>query len=145
MKRKNIYAILAALAVSMGGMSALAAEPAEPAQGAASQQENIMPCFTAIADGWNGLLNEGSGKLRCTGGTSVRDGYTAGVIVELQEYQNGGWSTIKTWSGMGNSSLQIEESWYVVSGSYQVKVTHIAMRGNSSAETYTTYSRTVFV
>lgn len=148
MKAKNIFAVLAAVAVSVGGMSAFAFAEAEPPKTVQVQQygdEGIMPCFTAIADGWNGLSNEGNGKLKCTGGTTVRDGYTAGTIMELQQYQNGGWTTIKTWSGMGNSEMRLGENWYVVSGSYQLKVTHIAFLGNSSVETYTTYSKTVFV
>ena len=149
MKAKNIFAILSAVAVSMGGMSALAqtAETADNTIDMQQQQElsNIMPCFTAIADGWNGLLNEGNGRLKCTGGTTVLDGYTAGTIMELQQYQNGGWTTIKTWSGMGNSEMRLGETWYVVSGSYQVKVTHIAFLGNSSVETYISYSRIVNV
>lgn len=150
MKTQKIIAIIAAIAAStIGGMSASAsaieAETPKTVQAQQYGDEGIMPCFTVLADCWSSLTNEGNGKLKCVGGTIVRDGYRAGTIVELQQYQNGSWTTIKTWSGIGNSEMRLEEYWYVAGGSYQLKITHVAYSGNSSVDIYTSYSKVVNV
>ena len=106
---------------------------------------SIEPRFTVLTECSNGLTDMGNGKLKCVVGTIVRNGYTAVTIVELQQLINVEWSTIMTWSGQGGSNASLEEYRYVDSGAYQVKVSHIAMSGSSSVETFTSYSKTVII
>ena len=67
------------------------------------------------------------GKLTCLGSTEVQDGYNAKVTVELQRYQNGSWTTIKTWTDYGDAFATVDKDYYVTSGYYyRLKITHQA-------------------
>lgn len=70
---------------------------------------------------------------------------TVDLILELQQRDNGTWSTIKDWSTSGSRTVSLEKDWYVLSGySYRVRVT--AKVYNSSGtlvETASLYSRMV--
>lgn len=109
-----------------------------------NQEEGISPYFLVFIDCWVGLKDEGNGKLLCSGGTLVRDGYTAGTLMELQRQENdGSWTTVKSWTGKGGSQKGFDKNWYVASGLYRVKVTHQAYEGNSLIEIFTSYSSNV--
>lgn len=102
----------------------------------------VSPKYTAILDLSNYLSLESSdGKLYCQGDTHVYWGYKAGVTVELQQY-DGSWNTIKTWYNAENSRFAVvSEYYYVVNGTYRLKVTHEAYNSNGTvAETEITYS-----
>lgn len=109
-------------------------------------EDGVSPYFLVFADCWSGLSDKGNGKLLCSGGTLVRDGYTAATLMELQKKQSDNtWSTIKSWSGKGGSQKSFGEYWYVSSGSYRVKTTHQAYQGSSLIEIFTSYSQTVII
>ena len=59
--------------------------------------EVVMPMNVAILSTGNDLILGTSGNLTCKGETYVQNGYTAGLTIELQQY-DAGWRTIKTWS-----------------------------------------------
>ena len=107
----------------------------------------VSPNYIAILDLSNYLSLESSdGKLYCQGDTHVYWGYTAGVTVELQQY-DGSWNTIKTWYNAENSRFAVvSEYYYVTNGTYRLKVTHEAYNSNGTiADSETTYSDIVTV
>ena len=109
-----------------------------------NDSDNLMR-FSCLLECSNGLKDEGNGKLKCVGGTVVRDGYKARTVVELQQSTSNGWTTIKTWSGTGGSEKSFGEYYYVNDGTYRLKVTHIAIDGDEVTETFISYSSTVTV
>ncbi len=105
----------------------------------------VAPANIAVVTTDNALTLGLLGKLTCEGATGVQQGYTAKVIVELQQY-NGGWSTIDTWTAAtGTRSAAVNEYKYVAKGySYQLKLTHIALDSNGNqVESITKYSTIV--
>lgn len=95
------------------------------------------------------LLLNGNGSVTCGASTNCWAGYTAGVVMELQQYKNGNWQTIKTWSNLTASiHAVLEQIWFIESGySYQVKSTHscyyAGYGGGQLVESFVKYSRTV--
>ncbi len=151
MKTKNLLTILLTAAISLSSVTAFAQVREEPDRikdGVSyylANEDSITPRFTYFTECTVGLTNMGNGKLKCVGGTTVRNGYTTSTIMELQQLVGGTWTTIKTWSGSGGTNSSLEEYRYVDSGAYQVKVSHIAMNGNASVETFTSYSKIVIL
>lgn len=107
--------------------------------------EVVMPMNVAITLTSNNLELGSAGKLTCEGRTDVQSGYTAGVTMELQQY-DAGWRTIKTWSNSTLRSVALEETHYVSSGhSYRLKLTHTAYNSSGTlVETITKYSDVVY-
>lgn len=65
---------------------------------------------------WNSLVLGDLGKMQCYGKTEVRNGYIAGVVIELQRDDGKDWTTIKTWSGTDEDYINLEKEWHVTSG-----------------------------
>lgn len=92
----------------------------------------IVPYNIAITQTENSLDLGSGGKLNCYAKTYVQSGYKAGVKVELQQ-KAGSWTTIKTWSGKANLSVEVDEDYYVTSGyQYRLKLTHTAYNSSGS-------------
>ena len=90
------------------------------------ENEIITPRNVAILSTSEELILGASGKFTCKGETFVQSGYTAGLSMELQQY-DAGWRTIKTWSKSASRSVALEEIYYVSSGhNYRLKLTHTA-------------------
>ncbi|MCI8404723.1 MAG: hypothetical protein HFE49_07445 [Clostridia bacterium] len=144
MKKSVITKILAltlALSACAGSMSIYAQEEAETA---AVVDTDIQPRYTGITSTSVYLKNLGSGNLNCQGSTVVRNGYNAGVTVELQKNNNGTWNTIKTWSDSGDGVAAIEVNYYAGSGTYRLKATHRSYTsGWALVESVTKYSNIV--
>ncbi len=130
---KQTIAALAATVMCLGttGVPAFAAKP----------DTNVIAPQNVVITKTDNRLTLSSGVTTCYGKTSVPTGYTAGVIVELQQ-MDGSWQTIKTWNAKESVSALIQETYSVSKGySYQLKVTHTAY--NSSGilvEVITKYS-----
>jgi hypothetical protein len=77
----------------------------------------------------------------CYGSTSVLDGYTAGIKLEVQVY-DGIWRTVKTWSTTDIEYCDISEVYTGKSGNqYRLKATHYAYNSSGSlVETLYSYS-----
>lgn len=135
-KIKLISSVLAAAAVLSAG--SVFAEPANETK-AAGTGETVSPYFIAITS-YDNVFDISSGTATCYGYTSVRSGYIARVIVELQKL-NGDWETIETWTQYGPSiTAQVDEEYDLEKGTYRLKTTHQAFKGIDTAETYTVYS-----
>lgn len=109
------------------------------------ESNQIQPRFTAMIKCWNSLVLGDLGKMQCYGKTEVRNGYIAGVVIELQRDDGKDWTTIKTWSGTDEDYINLEKEWYVTSGyDYRLQVTHSAYDlAGSFVESSVSYSKTV--
>lgn len=96
---------------------------------------------TAINNCINSLTMDTPGVLNCTGGTTVKLGYTAKVIVELQVLESD-WETIATWSSSGGMGASVNEYYTATRGeAYQLRLTHLAYNSNGNlVEMITDYS-----
>lgn len=109
------------------------------------QQQEATPYFIAITGASNELTLNSGGRLTCYADTRTQYGYGSGVTIELQQYTNDGWQTIKTWTSSSDSNLSaIDEDWYVAKGySYQLKTTHMALSNGNVIENFVKYSNTI--
>ena len=136
-KFKKVIAItMAATTMCLCVSSAVGAKA--PDSGSIISPQNIAVTTT------DSQLTLGSyGELSCYGTTQVQSGYTAEVIVELQQF-NGGWGTIQTWSKKGGRSAMVNVNHYVIKGSYRLKLTHNAYNSSGTlVESIPKYSNTV--
>ncbi len=146
MKKKRLNYLVLALAVASilfycGNVFAFDEENISTDQESAI----ITSRFIAITSYYNNLTLNLGGKLTCEGATEVQDGYIAGVVIELQQY-NGEWNTIKTWYSFDYDYVYLSRDWYVVSGYYyRLKLTHYALNEYwEIIETHTSYSSEVY-
>lgn len=85
------------------------------------------------------------GKLTCKGHSEVLNWYIAGITMELQEYKNNEWTTIKIWSETDTDYVELNTSYFVVKGTYRLKLTHKAYDKNmKQVESFIKYSKTIF-
>ncbi|MDD2494792.1 MAG: hypothetical protein PHE29_06320 [Tissierellia bacterium] len=106
----------------------------------------IRPYYTSIILCANNLKLNSNGNLSCEGQTSVRNEFISGVKMELQQLSNtDDWTTIKTWESISDDSeAYLYKNWYVVKGSYRLKLTHNAINSSgNTVETVIKYSKTV--
>lgn len=109
--------------------------------------ENIVirPQNIAITVHSNDIILGTFGKLTCKGHTEVSYGYLAGITMELQEFKNKEWTTIKTWSETDADYVALNTSYFVVKGTYRLKLTHKAYDSNmKQIESFIKYSKTIF-
>ena len=151
MKKKKVLVFGMACFLSISGLGSVntyahVADYTVTANSIESAIERIgTPYFTAILVAENGLTLNSGGRLTCASGTETRRDYNAGITMELQSNSNGSWGTIKTWSDTSSTDyIYLSKDWYVVKGTYRLKLTHTAKNTNGTiAETFTNYSRTV--
>lgn len=93
--------------------------------------DGISPYYTGTATISASLSISTSGKATCTGKIHLYSSYTATLTVKLQRYENGYWSTVKSWSTSDSTSLS--KSYYVTSG-YSYRVVTSASVYNSSGK-----------
>lgn len=100
----------------------------------------VSPMNIAISSYTHECCVESSGII-CYGQTNVKTGYTASVIVELQQ-KNGTWSTIKTWSNSKLHTATVDEIHKPAQGyDYRLKLTFKAYTTNNVlVESFTEYS-----
>ena len=120
-KVKKLIAAALCLVMCMGLFTVSSFAAVKP------EGEIVTPQNIAIAATDNLLELGALGKLTCFAATEVQDGYDAKVTVELQQYTNGTWTTIKTWSNYEDAYAAVEKDHYVASGYYyRLKITHQA-------------------
>lgn len=106
----------------------------------------ISPSFTSISSLSSNLSIDSSGKATCSGTvTPSNNTYTANMTISLQKSTSSGWSTIKTWSssGTGLKGVSINNTYYVVSGTYRVcNTSKIYNSSGTLLETESLYSAT---
>ena len=91
-----------------------------PAAAAASEETtSVSPRYVNIMDFYVSVGVNSSGKAACysfveTANTS----YTIYLNMGLQRYEDGYWTTVKSWSGSGTGEVTLDKSRYVTSGYY---------------------------
>ena len=103
----------------------------------------VSPMFTYIIDAETQIFINSSGKATVetylTGNNQVT---STRAIINLQQYKNGRWTTIKTWNESSSTRiLNFSSTYYVNSGySYRVQSTVTAYSGTNSESTTLTSS-----
>ena len=140
--KKMICFVLAVLVMVFSSVSVFAG-----AAGVQSELISVQPRYTIINTIAAGLAIDSSGKATCSGrlvsGSSGSDCY---ISIELQQKSNNQWNTIKTWtaSKLNASSVSLEKNYYVVHGTYRVKLTGTIENSELGVEeTAVKYSKTV--
>lgn len=134
--KRRIFSLVALILL----MTSMLAIPAA----AAEETPAVTPRYVNIAL-INASINvNSSGKASCysfveTANTSYKISLTLG----LQRYENGYWTTIKTWSGSGTGEVTMDKSWYVTPGYYYRTAASATVRtsGGSYVEGVTIYSQ----
>lgn len=134
---KKLIAVISIMAVCLTTLVCPIAVNAE------TPENTVTPRYIAMASTGVDLQLGLFGKLTCIGKTGVQYGYTAEVIVELQ--QSGNWHTIQTWTDRGSTAALVEQTYYVESGyTYRLKVTHTSYDSNGRVvETWYEFSDSV--
>ncbi len=145
--KKNITKRLTALALGIVCICSVGVSYAENNDGNCSAQAiggTASPMYTGISSTTMGFDINSNGSLYCSGSTSAWSGYKAGVVVELQK-NDGGWTTIKTWSDYDDTFAAVDNNWFVEDGySYRLKITHYAYDSNwNQVYSVVKYSRTI--
>lgn len=79
----------------------------------------ITPQYTHIYRFMNTLQIENEGRALINVFLTANSGTSTSLEVQLQRYQSGNWTTIKTWQqSRSGTNISISESWYIVSGYY---------------------------
>ena len=134
LKRIGIIILMLAVCVQFASVPALAKGDTWLRTAGEARNTAINNCLSSLTMDTPGVLN-------CTGGTTVKSGYTAKVIVELQVL-NDDWETIRTWSDSGGTIAGVDEDYNATRGNvYQLRLTHLAYNSNGNlAEMITDYS-----
>ncbi len=104
--------------------------------------KSYSPMFTCMRDASINLDIDSAGKATCTASLLTYSGYETKVDLELQQYKNSTWQTIKTWTSSSTSTFtSISQNYYVVSGnSYRLRGNYYAIQNGSVAESFVSYS-----
>lgn len=136
--KKKIGLVLVVLVFALSSASVFAGEM--------NGEGVVQPRYTIINTIAAGLTVDSSGgEATCSAslvsGSSGSDCY---IIMDLQQKSNNQWKTIKTWtaSKLNGTFVTIEKDYYVVNGTYRVKVTGTVKKG-SVEETAGKYSKEV--
>jgi hypothetical protein len=115
MRKKAVVLVLSFLIICLTPMQIFALN--EGQQG--SQQVN-KPMWTYITEFSNAFDISGTGLFQFETSLSARSSITkVEVNASIQQYINGNWQTIKSWTGTANSnSIDLLKEWYVMSGYY---------------------------
>lgn len=102
---------------------------------AAASRGIVLSSFSADLD----ISSGGTATCSCSARAS---GCTISVAMKLQRYQNGSWTTLKTWSANQSSPLSLSGTKTVASGyNYRVSATCSVYNSSGSfVESATTYS-----
>lgn len=92
----------------------------------------------------NKLTLNPNGTLNCIAQTSVMPKFTAGVLIELQQNDNGSWTTIKKWRAKNDDTVKIDETVCVKKGYlYRIQTVHASYYNNKLCETFIKPGNTV--
>ena len=134
MKKSNLKKIMVCLLVMMCFTASLVSYAAIPDNGEIVEPQNI-----AITSSATDIYYTSSGDLYCYADTLVQSGYTAGVVMEIQN-NYGGWHTISTVSDRDTIAAVSKTITPNSSYSYRIKVTHSAYTSSGALiESYVTY------
>lgn len=118
MKKRKLLHLLSMIIIVCLLVSSVSAAP--------SEANAAQPRYTRIMGFYSEIEINSAGRADCYGYVDVYDSTdTIQLTVDLQRSTTTAtWTTIKSWTETGKIFLDIDEPWYVTSGSYyRVKVT----------------------
>ncbi len=132
------------LAVSLSALCLATSVPKLSVSAQLPPENNIVsPLYVAITSKYVNFKKTTSDFV-CEGETIVQNGYSAGVVLELQQKISGTWTTIKTWSDKYASRASVDETYPLQSGTFRLKATHNAYNSsNRIVETTSSYSEEI--
>lgn len=139
MFRKIIIILIIGLLIINAPISAFALN--EERVGSSSELNTVKPMWTEIAEFTNGFNISSTGKATIESILYAFDVDEIQIDAKLQQYKNGSWITIKSWtSNSYDIYCTIGEIWYVMSGySYRLVSTGMVYE-NSKLVEQTTYT-----
>lgn len=108
--------------------------------------DNVDPRYTNILDIQAILsINESTGIASCSGMVTARNVTPVKVNVYLQIQENGGWTTLKTWSSTGTTIATVAKGYAVFSGyTYRVNVVGFVYDANGNIIESASVSHSVY-
>lgn len=81
-----------------------------------------------------GLDISKSGYATCTSDATLARGYDVELTIDLLEFDNGKWNSIKSWTTTGSGILgaSLDKSYWVAKGTYKVKATAVVTDANGN-------------
>ena len=135
---KKVMVLMLALTMCLGCTMAFASDEARRTEDPSGPAKYSYIVYCA-----NYITVNSAGLVSCDSETDVQPGYTAGIRMDLQKL-DGAWYTLKTWSGTQSRNAFVAGNWYVVRGTYRLKLTHTALNSSGQVlETVTKYSKTI--
>lgn len=127
MRKKVSVLVLAVLLLCLSPIQSFAMETDQKTDSV------IQPRWVSITDFANSFNISGSGLAQLNTALYARSNINKVVITQnLQQYVNGSWKTIKSWTGtFYSSSGYMNKSWYVTSGYYYRMVSTGAVYQNN--------------
>lgn len=108
---KRAISLLLLLALSFALIVPASAAVAEP----------VQPRYTHLGITSGSLtINENTGIAYCIARCTAVNGVTIEITGKLQQWKNGAWNTLKTWTESGTILVTLDKQWAVVSG-YQYR------------------------
>lgn len=83
---------------------------------AAETDNGVSPRFTYISKVSTGLSISNIGVASCTANGCAPGVASVKITCRLQQYKNGSWTTIRTWTGTGTNIASVAQSVAVYSG-----------------------------
>ena len=111
---------------------------------AAEETSNVSPRYVNIIGITASIGVNSSGKASCYSFVeTANSSYTIYLVLGLQRYKDGYWTTIKEWSGSGTGEVTMDKSRYVTPGYYYRTAASATVytSGGSYVESTTIYSQ----
>ena len=141
--KRRILAVLSLVLI----LASVLVLPAGAAEAVAEETPTVSPRYVNIIGITASIGVNSSGKASCysfveTANTS----YTIYLVLGLQRYEDGYWTTIKEWSGSGTGEVSMDKSRYVTSGYYYRTAASATVytSGGSYVESTTLYSQSTY-
>lgn len=108
---KRILTLLLVILLVLSGISSASAATADP----------VQPRFVYInSTAVDLVINENTGIANCYARCTANTGMTVKIIGTLQQYKNGRWNDVKSWTLICTQVASMDKQWAVYSG-YQYR------------------------
>ncbi|MDD4145949.1 MAG: hypothetical protein PHS83_02450 [Clostridia bacterium] len=103
----------------------------------AAEEITIAPQASSVFMAYGSGIAKNGSSITCTAFSDLVDYYSQSITMRLQKYENGSWTTLKSWYDSAyDVTLDVMGGYPLSSGLYRVESTHTA-----GGETRTSYSR----
>lgn len=138
--KRRLVAILSLVLI----LASVLVMPASAADIPAAETVTVTPRYVNIMGFAASIGINSSGKASCYSYVeTANSSYTIYLTLGLQRYEDGYWTTIKSWDGSGTGEVEMDKSRYVISGYYYrtAATATVYTSGGSYVEMVTIYSQ----